>query len=83
MAENIEFPECGSLSITYDVTGVASASLSVIRDDSATLQYTYNRETWGAVPFDLVVARNDQRPILGSGGWYRWQVQMQGLGGSV
>jgi len=80
MAENIEFIDCGSLSISYDVQGIASVSITVIRDDDKSLQKTYTSKRWGGVLFDLGLMRAQQQPIIGSGGWNQWAVQLEGVG---
>lgn len=80
MAENIEFIDCGSLSISYDVEGVASVNLTVVRDDDKALQHDYYRKIWGGVAFDLGLMRAQQQPIIGSGGWNQWSLQLQGVG---
>jgi len=78
--ENIEFIDCGSLSISYDATGKASVSLTVVRDDPRPLQKIYNRRSWGRVNFDLIIMAASQSPIIGSGGWNQWSLQMEGVG---
>jgi len=76
----IEFIECPSLSISYDATGKASVSLTVIRDNMGDLQGTYNAETWGGVRFTVGVMAATQQAIIGSGGWAQWSLQMEGVG---
>jgi hypothetical protein len=77
--ENIEFIDCGSLSISYDATGKASVSLTVVRDDRLSLQKQYDNKRWGGVQFDLIVMSAVQSPIIGSGGWNQWSLQMEGV----
>lgn len=78
--ENIEFIDCGSLSISYDATGKASVALTVVRDDRLPLQGSYSNRRWGGVQFDLIVMSANQSPIIGSGGWNQWALQMEGVG---
>jgi hypothetical protein len=80
MAEVVEFIDCGSLSISYDVTGKASVSLTILRSDRNELQETYTNRRWGGVQFDCVIMNLGQRPILGTGGWSEWSMQMEGVG---
>jgi len=76
----IEFIECGSLSISYDATGKAIVGLTVIRDDTDTITDTYNNRSWGGVQFDLITMTASQKPIIGSGGWTSWALQLEGVG---
>jgi len=76
----IEFIDCGSLSISFDATGKASVSMTVLRDDSESIDFdSYNNGTWGGTHFDLVTLAASQKPIVG-GGWYEWNVQLEGVG---
>jgi len=76
----IEFIDCSSLSISYDATGKATISLSVLRDDRNNLQDSYTNKLWGGVRFDCVVMGASQKAILGSGGWSEWSLQIEGVG---
>jgi hypothetical protein len=78
--ENIEFIDCGSLSISYDATGKASISLTVVRDDPGVLRNTYTNRVWGHVLFSTIIMNETQSPIIGSGGWNQWSIQMEGVG---
>lgn len=81
MSEGIEFIDCGTLSISYDATGKVTVSFTVIRDDSQNfLDNTYTEPNWGGVQFGLIVMRAAQQPIIGSGGWCQWQMQLEGVG---
>jgi hypothetical protein len=80
MAESIEFIDCGSLSISYDAEGVASVNLTVVRDDDLSLQRSYTYRRWAGIQFDLGLMRAQQQPIIGSGGWNQWSLQLQGVG---
>jgi len=79
MAELMEFVECGSLSISYDATGKATISCSVLRSDDQDIG-DYNDWFIGGVNFDGNVMSKIQNPIFGSSGWFRWQVQWEGVG---
>jgi hypothetical protein len=75
----IEFIECASLSIQYDATGKVSVSFSVIRDDNSEVT-GYKNFSFGGVNFDGVIMRKEQQYLRGSGKWYQWQMQWQGVG---
>jgi len=81
--EEIEFVECSSLSISYDASGKATVSFTVIRNDKNDLGRDYNRY-WGnlgGVNFtDGNVMSAVQQPFVGSGGWNQWQLQWEGVG---
>jgi hypothetical protein len=77
---SIEFIECPSLSISYDATGKASVSLTVIRDDMDDLSGTYTNESWGGVEFTVGIMGATQQAIIGSGGWAQWSLQLEGVG---
>lgn len=76
----VEFIECPSLSISYDATGKASVSITVIRDDMNDLRGTYTSKSWGGVRFTVGVMGATQQPIMGSGGWAQWSLQLEGIG---
>lgn len=76
----VEFIECSSLSISYDATGKATIALAVLRDDTNELSDTYTNRSWGGVRFDCVLMGATQKPIIGSGGWTQWALQMEGVG---
>lgn len=75
-----EFIECSSLSISYDATGKASISLTVVKDDMNGLQDTYTDGSWGEVRFTVGVMSANQQAIMGSGGWAQWSLQLEGVG---
>ena len=75
----VEFIDCGSLSISYDATGKASISFSVVTD-SNTLVQDYTDREWGHIRFDCVITNVSQRPIIGSKKWFEWSIQMEGVG---
>lgn len=80
----VEFIDCGSLSINYDATGKATISLGVVRyagpDVSVDLQGTYTNRTWGDVKFSCVLMSSTPAPVIGSKGWSQWSLQMEGVG---
>lgn len=80
MAEEIEFVDCGSLSISYDATGKASVALTVVRNDRNTIRGIYTNKRWGGTQFDLIVMSSSQNALIGSGGWSEWALQMEGIG---
>jgi hypothetical protein len=49
--EEIEFIDCGSLSINYDETGKATISLSVVRNDSNALEKNYTNRRYNLGSF--------------------------------
>ena len=78
--KEIEFIDCGSLSISYDATGKVSISMTVVRNDSKSLRNIYTRRTWGQVNFSTVLMSAAQQPMIGSGGWNQWSLQLEGIG---
>jgi len=76
-----EFIDCGSLSISYNVNGAASVSFVVLKDnDSDIIAGNYEDPSYGSVSFDGVIVRATRQPIIGSGGWNQWQIQVEGVG---
>lgn len=81
MAEELEFIDCGSLSISYDATGKVTISLSVVRNDRQPITRSrYENRRWGEVDFTCIMMSASQSPIIGSRGWNQWAVQMEGVG---
>jgi hypothetical protein len=78
--ENVEFIDCGSLSISFDATGKATISCNIIRSDSGSLQNNYNMWSLGGVSFDGSVMSLNQAPMIGSGGWNQWSLRWEGVG---
>jgi len=76
----VEFIECASISIGYDVTGKVSISMTVVRDDMSNLTGNYTDQTFGGVDFDLGVLSANQTIIMGSGDWAQWSLQLEGVG---
>jgi hypothetical protein len=81
----VEFIDCGSLSINYDATGKVTISLSIVANvkdvnGNAALKGQYDDRTWGDVDFDYVIMSANPAPIIGSRGWYQWGLQMEGIG---
>lgn len=66
----IEFVECGSLNISYDVTGLASVSFTVV-SDSDTLTNTYEEFTIGGIQYRGYITGLSAQPILGTT-WWEW-----------
>jgi len=76
----VEFIDCASLSINYDVTGKVTASLTVVKDDSGPPTWgLYKSPTWGSENFDFVIMGANRKTIIGSNGWYDWGLQMEGV----
>jgi len=78
--ENVEFIDCGSLSISFDATGKATISCNVLRSDSDELHDDYNTWNFGSVYFDGNVMSLNQQSLVGSDGWHQWQLQWEGIG---
>jgi hypothetical protein len=75
----VEFIDCASLAISYDATGKATVSMTVLRDDSNEISYSsYTNRVWGSTRFTTVITSAAQKPMIGSGGWNQWSVQMEG-----
>jgi hypothetical protein len=76
----VEFIDCSSLSINYDVTGKVTASFTVVKDDSGPPVWsTYKSPTWGGETFDLVIMGATRKYVQGSNGWYDWSMQTEGV----
>ena len=74
-----EFVECASVSIQYDATGKASVSFNIIKDNNSEVT-GYKNFNYGGVNFNGVVMKKEQQYIRGSGGWFQWSIQWQGVG---
>lgn len=74
-----EFIECPSLSVSFDATGKASVSLSIIKDSPGVNIGDYTDLVIGGKNFDLVVMSAAQQPLIGSEGWFQWSLQMEGV----
>jgi hypothetical protein len=78
--ELIEFIDCGSLSISFDATGKASVSLTILRNDNLMYKVeNYTNRTWGQTLFDLITMSASAESLVG-GDWTQWSVQMEGVG---
>ena len=71
---DIEFIECGSLSISYDVLGLASVSFTVVTNDDF-LDQTYTTITVGDLTFTGYITGVSAKPILGTS-WYEWGMSL-------
>ena len=79
--DDIEFVECGSLSLQYSIEGIASASFTVYKNSAGDIDYTsYTVMDIADVEFEGVLMNLEKTPILGSDGWYTWSVSAQGVG---
>jgi hypothetical protein len=81
--EQIEFIDCGSLSLNYDATGRVSISLSIVKNSAGVDLDKYSNLTWGEVEFDTVVTNASQKALVGSINWYEWSLQLSGVGNST
>ena len=70
MAEIIEFIECSSLSISYDVLGLASVSFTVVTN-SDVLTGDYTTIGVGDLTFTGYISGATAKPIL-STDWWEW-----------
>jgi len=73
MAE-IEFIECGTLSISYDILGLASVNFTVVTNEDF-LNQTYTTITVGDLTFTGYITGVSARPILGTS-WYEWGMSL-------
>ena len=76
---DIEFIECGSLSISYDVLGLASVSFTVVTNFLSnpaedTIQ-NYTTLTVGDLTFTGYITGVSLKPILGTS-WYEWGMSL-------
>jgi hypothetical protein len=75
----VEFIDCSSLSINYDVTGKVTASFTVVKDSSGPPNWdTYKNPTWGQESFDFVIMGATRKYVMGSNGWFDWSIQAEG-----
>ena len=74
-----EFVECGGWSVSYDATGKATISASVITDSNA-ISGNYNSWSVGCRTFTGSVMTLKGSPLIGSGGWVQWAISWQGIG---
>jgi len=81
--EEVEFIDCGSLSISYDATGRANISLTIVKNSPDVSLNKYNNLTWGEVEFDTLVMNASQKALVGSINWYEWGLQLSGVGNSA
>lgn len=81
--EEIEFIDCGSLSINYDATGKVGISLNIVKNSASVELNKYSDLTWGGVEFDTLVMNASQKALVGSRGWYEWGLQLSGVGNST
>ena len=70
MAEIIEFIECSSLNISYDVLGLASVSFTVVTN-SDVLTEDYTSIGVGDLTFTGYISGATAKPIL-STDWWEW-----------
>lgn len=70
MADIIEFIDCGSLSISYDVLGLATVSFTVVTN-SDELTEDYTTMEVGDLTFSGYVSGATAKPIL-STDWWEW-----------
>lgn len=73
MAE-IEFIDCGSLTISYDVLGLASVSFTVVTNDDF-LDQEYSTLTVGDLTFTGYLTGVSARPIVGTS-WFEWGMSL-------
>jgi len=75
----VEFIDCASLSINYDVTGKVTMGMTVLKDSSGDINYSsYTSSSFGAVAFTLILTSAFQKPIIG-GPWFEWGLQLEGV----
>jgi len=75
----VEFIDCASLSINYDVTGKVTMGMTVLKDTGASINYPiYTSPSFGSVAFTLILTSAFQKPMLG-GPWFEWGLQLEGV----
>jgi hypothetical protein len=62
------FIDCGSLSINYDIMGIATVSYTVVHDYPGFV--IYNSISAGGQRFRGHVINASTNPIIGTSGWY-------------
>ena len=74
-----EFVECGGWSVSYDATGKATISATIITDSNS-ISGDYNNWSIGCRYFKGSVMTLKGSPLIGSGGWTQWSISWQGIG---
>jgi hypothetical protein len=74
-----EFVECGGWSVTYDATGKATISATIVTN-SNTIKGQYNNWSVGCRQFKGSLMSLRGTPIMGSEGWIQWSLSWQGIG---
>lgn len=68
------FIDCGSLSISYDIMGIATVSYTVVHDYPGFV--TYDSISAGGQYFRGYVINASVNPIIGTDGWYETHVTL-------
>jgi len=66
--DHIEFIDCASLNISYDVLGLATVSFTVVSNDG-TMQEDYSTITIGDATYTGYITAVSARPILFTSWW--------------
>lgn len=73
-----EFVECGGWSVSFDPTGKATMSATIITS-SNNIGGNYNSWSEGGRSFTGSVMTLKGSPMIGSGGWVQWAIGWQGI----
>lgn len=84
---DIEFIDCGSVSVQYDATGKATVSFTVVKNSTDPINVSsYKSICFGFINFIGVLMSISQKPIMGSYNqatgemWVEWHMNLQGVG---
>ena len=87
MANDIEFIDCSSISVSYDATGKANVSFTVVKNNQLPIDVqSYKSVCFGFVKFTGSLMSVIQKPVNGSYNeatgemWVDWQMTLQGVG---
>jgi hypothetical protein len=73
-SESIEFIDCSSVNVNYDIMGVVTVSYTVVHNKPEFV--TYDSIDVGGVSFDGYVTNASMNPMPKSEGWYETTVTL-------
>ena len=72
--EYIEFIDCTTLSISYDIMGIATVSYNLIRNRPGVK--AWHPLYYGGQKFEGYISSVNMQPIVGTDGWYENHVTL-------
>ena len=79
MAEDVEFIDCTSLSISYDIMGIATVNFTVVKNSPGFPTTSMNVISAGGRVFEGYVTSASLTPIPNAAGWYETRVTLVSL----